>query len=86
MVTESIQTKASKERKLNCKVSGWRRLECSVCQDIQRYSTNFIKNQEREGEDLITIIMIMAFADDTEREVFLTAVKTATQCHAGCGS
>lgn len=40
-------------------------MECSVYKDIELHFTNFIKNQEREGEDLITIIMIMAFADDT---------------------
>lgn len=34
--------------------------------DTQLYSINFIKNQEGEGEDLITIIMIMALADDTK--------------------
>lgn len=34
--------------------------------DTQLHTTNFIKNQEIEGEDLITIIMIMAFADDTK--------------------
>lgn len=34
--------------------------------DTQLHTTNFIKKQEIEGEDLITIIMIMAFADDTK--------------------
>ena len=47
------------------KSGGWRKLECGVCPDIQRYSTNFIKNQGREGGDLIAILMIMAAADGT---------------------
>lgn len=50
--------------------------------DTQLHSTNFIKNQESEGEDLITIIMIMAFADDTKLGGVLRAAKTGTQCHS----
>lgn len=40
-------------------------MECGVFPDIQRYSTNFIKNQGREGGDLIAILMLMAAADGT---------------------
>lgn len=42
-------------------------MECGVCPDIQIYSTNIIRNQGREGGDLIAILMIMAVADDPAR-------------------
>lgn len=63
-------------------------MECGVCPDIQIYSTNIIRNQGREGGDLIAILMIMAVADDPAQgeDVFLTAAQTGTQYHTECGS
>lgn len=67
MATEHIQPKPSSEKKLNWESTGWGGGGWGAASaDRQLYSTNFIKNQESEGEDLITIIMIMAFADDTK--------------------